>query len=306
MTRQSTVMKDTAGHHPGKGIFWMAVTGILFIGVATLVKYLGTRIPSTEAAFLRYLLGLVFLLPMLKALRNLKLEKWLLGLFVARGMSHTVAVACWFFAMTNIPLADVTAMNYLTPVFVTIGAVLFFGERLALRRMSAVIVAIIGVLIILRPGFREIGAGHFAMIITAVAFSGSFLMAKKLSHRCSAGLVVAMLSITVTIGIAPFAMANWITPTWNELLILFGVASFATGGHYTMILAFRNAPLTVTQPVTFLQLVWAVLIGMIIFREPLDPYVIAGGLVILGAVSYSSWRETFLKKKTFTSPSTGL
>ena len=299
-------MTDLTSYNPVKGIFWMLVTGILFIGVATLVKHLGNRIPSTEAAFIRYLLGLVFLIPMLKTLREINLEKPLLGLFVVRGISHTVAVVCWFFAIANIPLADVTAMNYLTPVFVTIGAVIFLGERLAVRRISAIIVAILGVLVILRPGFREIGAGHFAMILTAVAFSASYLLAKRLSQRCSAGLIVAMLSVSVTIGLAPFALVDWTTPTWDELLILSGVAIFATVGHYTMILAFRNAPMTTTQPITFLQLVWAVLIGVIFFHEPLDPYVIGGGLIIVGAVSYISWRESVLNKKTFTSPSSDL
>ena len=285
---------------PGWGVFWMVVTGALFVGVTALVKTLGTRVPAPEAAFLRYALGLIFLLPVLGSLRRLRPGPRLLGLFAARGAAHAVGVGLWFFAMARIPIADVTAMNYLSPVYVTLGAALFLGERLALRRLLAVLAALIGALIILRPGLREVGAGHLAMLFTAIFFGGSYLMAKRLSGQAGAGVVVAMLSITVTIGLAPLAAMNWITPTWGEMAILLGVAALATGGHYTMTLAFRAAPLTVTQPVIFLQLVWAVALGALVFGEAVDPFVILGGTVIVGAVSFISWREAVLKRQAIT------
>lgn len=75
------------------------------------------------------------------------------------------------------------------------------------------------------------------------------------------------------------------------------MALFATAGHYTMTLAFAAAPVTVTQPVTFLQLVWAVALGAILFAEPVDPWVIAGGSLILAAVVFITWREAVLKRR---------
>ena len=283
--------------HPLRGVLWMVITGILFVGVTALVKVLGTRVPAPQAAFLRYLLGLVFLLPVLTALRDLRLDRGTWGLIAARGAFHTLGVALWFYAMARIPIADVTAMNYLSPIYVTLGAALFLGERLAARRVIAVGVALCGALIILRPGFREVGPGYLAMLVTAVTFGGSYLMAKVLSGRVSAGGVVAMLSITVTIGLAPLAIAVWVPPTPWELAILMAVACIATTGHYTMTLAFRAAPLAVTQPVTFLQLVWAVLLGALVFGEGVDLFVILGGTVIVGAVSFISWREAVLKRR---------
>ncbi len=285
---------------PGWGIFWMVLTGLQFVGVTALVKTLGTRIPAPEAAFLRYVLGLVFLIPMLGTLSRFRMDRRTLGLFGLRGLAHSMGVALWFYAMARIPIADVTAMNYLSPIYVTLGAAFFLGERLAARRIMAVAAALIGALIILRPGFREVGPGHLAMLFTAVVFGASYLLAKLLSQTNSAGVVVAMLSVTVTIGLAPLAAMNWVTPTLWELGILMGVAALATGGHYTMTLAFRAAPLAVTQPVTFLQLVWAVALGMVMFGEPFDPWVILGGTVIVGAVSFISWREAVLKRQAVT------
>ena len=295
-------MSSELNARPGWGVFWMVVTGVLFVGVTAMVKLLGTRIPAPEAAFLRYVLGLIFLLPMLGTLSRLRLDRGTWGLIAARGIAHSAGVGLWFFAMARIPIADVTAMNYLSPIYVTLGAALFLGEKLALRRVVAILVALCGALIILRPGFREVGPGHLAMLFTAIFFGASYLTAKRLSEEVGPGLVVAMLSITVTIGLAPLALMDWVWPTAWEMLILFGVACVATGGHFTMTLAFRAAPLAVTQPVTFLQLVWAVALGALVFGEGIDPFVVLGGLVIVGAVSFISWREAVLKGRAVTPP----
>lgn len=287
---------------PLRGVFWMVVTGLLFVGVTALVKWLGTRVPAPQAAFMRYLMGLLVFLPVLRPLLRLRPGRRVWALFAARGAVHSMGVALWFFAMARITIADVTAMGYLAPVYVTLGAAVFLGERLAARRLLAVAAALAGALIILRPGFREIEPGHVAMLFTALFFGASYLMAKPLVQACSAAQVVAMLSVSVTIGLAPLAVANWVTPSWGELAILACVAVVASTGHYTMMLAFRAAPLAVTQPVTFLQLVWAVALGALVFGEPLDPWVVLGGTVIVAAVSFISFREAQLKRRTLTPP----
>jgi drug/metabolite transporter (DMT)-like permease len=293
------MMKSNPSRHRA-GIFWMFVTGLCFVAVTALVKHMGSRVPPAEAAFLRYLLGLVFLLPMLKDLReaNLTPRQW--KLFGMRGMFHAGAVILWFYAMTRIPIAEVTAMNYLSPVYVTIGAAIFLGEKLAMRRIVAILIALFGAAIILRPGFREVSSGHLAMLVTAIVFAGSYLTAKIMAGEVKPTVVVAMLSIFVPIGLAPFAIAVWVTPSLNDLMLLFCVASFATAGHYTMTLAFAAAPVTVTQPITFLQLVWAVLLGAIVFGEPVDIWVVFGGVVILASVTFITWREAVMKRSHVT------
>ena len=275
----------------------MAFTGVMFVCVTALVKYIGDDVPAAQGAFIRYVLGLVFLIPMIRPILEARLTKRQVVLFSARGFAHTIAVILWFYAMTRIPIADVTAMNYLSPVYVTLGAALLLGEKLPPRRMAAVVVALIGALIILRPGFREISPGHIAMIFTAMGFAAGYLMAKQLAGEVAPAVVVGMLSITVTIFLAPFAYAVWVPVSWENIGWLFLVACFATAGHYTMTLAFAAAPLTVTQPVTFLQLVWAVLLGAVAFGEGIDGWVILGGAIIMSAVSFITWREAVARRK---------
>jgi drug/metabolite transporter (DMT)-like permease len=289
-------------NRPLAGALWMLAAGLCFVGVNAGVKHVGPDIPAAQSAFVRYALGLVFLLPVLPALRAAPLTQGDVTLFATRGAVHTLGVILWFHAMIHIPLAEVTAMGYLSPVYITIGAALFLGERFALRRALAVAAALAGALMVLRPGFREISEGHVAMLGNAVMFATSYLIAKRMTDRTSPTVVVAMLSITVAIGLAPFAAAVWVPITLPQVGWLFLVAAFATAGHYAMSLAFGAAPITVTQPVTFLQLLWATLLGALAFGEPADGWVIAGGVTIMGAVSFITWREAVLRRRAITPP----
>jgi len=177
----------------------MFVTGLCFVAVTATVKFMGPRIPAGEAAFLRYAIGLVFFVPMIKGLLAEQISRRQHALFAARGTVHAVGVTLWFFAMTQIPLAEVTSMSYISPVYVTIGAVFFLGERLAAPRVLAIVAALVGAFIILRPGFRELNLGHLAMLCNGVLFAASYLLAKIVADEASPSVVVAMLSIWVTI-----------------------------------------------------------------------------------------------------------
>lgn len=278
-------------NRPLQGIIWMLASGLSFVAVNASVRHLGTALPAAEAAFIRFAYGLVFLSPALFSAFRAGLPKAALPLIGLRGGLHTLAVIQWFYAMTHIPLADVTAIGYLNPIVVTVGAALLMGERLAMRRLTAIAVAFLGALVVLRPGLREVAPGHLAQLGAAVGFGLSYIVAKRLAGLMPASAVVALLSLTVTIGLAPVAIAVWVTPTALQLGWLGVVALFATLGHYAMARAFAAAPLTVTQPVTFLQLVWATALGALAFGEPVDPFVILGGAMIMAAVSYMTLRE---------------
>ncbi|SDE18505.1 DMT family transporter [Ruegeria marina] len=293
----------TLDSRPVAGILWMLAAGLCFVVMTALVKSMGQGMHPIQSAFLRYLFGIVFLLPALRQILSARLTRRHWTIFGVRGAIHSVGVMLWFFAMTQIPLAEVTAMNYLTPVYVSLGAALFLGEKLAARRITAIFVALVGAAIILRPGFREVSPGHLAMLGTTLTLGGSYLLAKVAVDDLSPAVVVAHLSVWVTVAMIPFAVAVWQTPTWHQVAVLFTIACFATAGHYFMTLALKAAPVAVTQPVTFLQLIWATLLGALVFGEGIDPWVIAGGTLILASVSFITWREAVLKRRQITPPS---
>ena len=279
------------------GIMWMVLTTILFVGVTATVRYLEGEVPAPQAAFLRYAIGTLLLTPSLITLIKIKPNKPLMSKFLLRGLVHSFGVTLWFYAMSVMPVAEVTAIGFLTYIFVSIGACIFLKEKLHKHRITAVIISFLGALIILRPGFKVIESGQLGMLMATVVFTASYLIAKLVSKERSSSEIVAMLSVFTTIFLIPSAIYSWEPISIEALLILAFTALIATIGHITMTQAIKAAPMVVTQPILFLQLVWASMVGLFLFDEQFDLYVIIGGTVIMICVCYVSYREHVLGKK---------
>jgi len=279
------------------GIMWMVLTTILFVGVTATVRYLEGEVPAPQAAFLRYAIGTLLLTPSLITLIKVKPNKPLMNKFLLRGLVHSFGVTLWFYAMSVMPVAEVTAIGFLTYIFVSIGACIFLKEKLHKHRITAIIISFVGALIILRPGFKVIESGQFGMLMATVVFTASYLIAKIVSKERSSSEIVAMLSVFTTIFLIPSAIYSWEPISLEALLILAFTALIATIGHITMTQAIKAAPMVVTQPILFLQLVWASMVGLFLFDEQFDLYVIIGGTVIMICVCYVSYREHVLGKK---------
>ena len=289
-------MPSFSKSHHIAGAMWMMASGLLFVAVYILVRLLGSDMSAVQAAFIRYCFGLIMLAPVLMKMRWSRVRSLNLSLYAYRGVVHGAAVILWFYAMARIPIAEVTAIGYTTPIYIAIGAVLIFKEKIHARRIAAIIVGFVGTLIILRPGFEQIQDGALAQFIAAFLFAVSFLFTKKLTKTEHSGDILVMLTIFCTLALLPGALFQWRTPTLIELSWLALVAVFATAGHYTITKAIAAAPLTVIQPFSFLQLVWAIVFGFLLFDEIPDKWVLIGALIIVGSVSYISHRESIANK----------
>jgi drug/metabolite transporter (DMT)-like permease len=289
--RDATDPDNTGPGNPVEGVLWMLATTLLFVSVNGILRHLGTELPAAQSAFIRFAFGLVILAPALWSLRGMRFPAATWRLFGWRGALHVVAVIFWFWAVARVPVAEMVAIGFLNPVVVLLLAGLFLGEGFPRRRVLAVAVALAGALVVLRPGLREVTPGHLAQFAATIVFSVSYLFAKRLSMLAPASVVVAMLSVTVAAGLLPIALWVWQPVSGEQLAWLAGVAVLATLGHYTMTRAFRAAPLAVTQPVVFLQILWASLLGALVLGEPVDAFVILGGALIVAAVSLNSWAE---------------
>ena len=156
------------------GIFWMVITTILFVGVTATVRYLEGEVPAPQAAFLRYAIGTILLIPSLISLTKLRPHRPLMKKFILRGFVHSIGVTLWFYAMSVMPVAEVTAIGFLTYIFVSFGACFFLKETLHKHRLLAIIISFIGALIILRPGFKVIESGQISMLLATVVFTMSY------------------------------------------------------------------------------------------------------------------------------------
>ncbi|MFL2558620.1 MAG: DMT family transporter [Arenicellales bacterium] len=274
-----------------KGIGWMLLSGIMFIGVTGIVRYLGDEMHPIQAAFIRYAFGIVLVVPVILRVGLYGLLSTRIHLHASRGLVHGIGVMLWFYAMSRLPIAEVTALGFTTPIFTTAGAMLILGERVKNYRVAGILVGFIGALIVLRPGLRIIDFGAVAMLIAAPLFACSLLMAKVATKTESSSVIVALLSIFCTLTLLPLALVYWRPPTTEEWSLLFLTAIFATLGHYCLTRAFQSAELSALQPFTFLQLVWATLLGLVVFSEQPDLWLWLGAGVIVFSATWIGRQE---------------
>ena len=272
-------------------IFFMVLTGACMVAVMVNLRYLDESLPSVQVAFIRYLFGLAIIFPF--ALQELKLRNLKIPIIKhgIRGTLHGFGVVLWFYSVSQITLSQVTAISYLTPIFTTIGAIIVFKERLTKQRFLAILTAIIGAILILRPGLEVISVGKSAQLFSTLLLAASYLITKNLTKTEGTFLIVFMLNLFATLTLLPFALLIWISPSVIDLGLLLTIAILASFGHYFVTKAVALAPLSVTQPVIFLQLIWSTLIGLLIFGEPIDLLIIIGGGFIVLAITQIAYSE---------------
>ena len=270
-----------------RGMLWMVLTGFIFILLNTIMKKLSHELDPWLVGFLRYLLGaLVMLAPALR-LGARAFRSSAPGWQFVRGLFHAGGMMLWFAALPFVTLPELTAIGFTGPIFICLGATLFLGERMSAARWAAVLIGFSGVLLVVQPwapgGFGGISRGVLLMLASAPVFAASFLVAKKLTRHDPSAVVVLWQHLWVSILLAGFAIALWAPPTATQWALLVACGFLGAGGHYCMTRAFRVADISATQPVKFLELVWAALLGVIVFDTLPTGATVLGGLVILAS-----------------------
>jgi drug/metabolite transporter (DMT)-like permease len=275
-----------------RGILWVAISGVLFalLNVFTLIP--AQHLNSYVMAFLRYFFGSLFLLPIVMRLglyRSLHTRRLPLHLF--RGALHTSGMMLWFVALPLTTLAEITALGFTGPIFVTVGAALFLGEKVRLRRWIAIIVGFIGAMIIIRPGFSALHIGVICILVSTPIFSASNLISKALARTDSANTIVIWQNIVIVAFGLPFAIWFWQTPSWVDLLWFVAAGACGTLGHICQQRGYQLADITLLQPIGFLSLIWNTLLGYFLFFQSPDVWTFVGAAVIFGSALYISHRE---------------
>lgn len=280
-----------------QGMIWIALSGLVFSCFMAIVRYVGATLDPIQTGFLRYAFALFFMAPFFLKLRPSDLRGAKLPMHALRGFLHGSGVLLWFYAMSRMPLAEVTAMGFTAPVYTTLLAALFLGEAIRLRRMVAIVIGLFGALVIIRPGFEVVDPGAIAMLLAAPIFACADIVAKKLTMTETGAAVVAYLSVFVTIFTLIPALYVWRTPTVEELALVFVTAGLATLGHLLMTQGFKVAEMSAIQPIKFVQLVWSALIGLAVFGEVPEIFTWIGAAIIVGSISYIAHREAVARRK---------
>ena len=273
----------------------MIISGLFFVIMHSAVKYLSKEVHIFEIAFFRCALVVFVLAPIIfqqgKSIFITKQPK----IQFLRISTNSVAMLCFFYGITSTPLAQLTTLGFTVPIFATILAVIFMGEKIRIRRTSALIIGFIGTIIVMRPDI-SIELGAMLIIFSSFLWSVCLIFIKKLTQTDSA----ITISLYFGIGMIPatFAMAFPVLEMIDirQFLILVFIAITGTLAQTIMNSALKKGELALLLPFDFLRLIWSVLIGYALFAE--EPHITLwiGGALIVGSTSYIAWRESSLKK----------
>lgn len=275
-----------------RGILWVGMSGVLFalLNVFTLIP--SQHLNPYVMAFMRYLFGTLMLLPIVLKLgvhRAMSTKRLPLHLF--RGCIHACGMFLWFVGLPLTTLASVTALGFTGPIFVTIGAAMFLGEKVRLRRWMAVAVGFAGAMIIIRPGVGDLGLGAICILISTPIFSASNLISKALARTETANKIVIWQHLTILIFACPVALWFWQTPSPTDFLWFVAAGLCGTLGHICQQNGYQLADITLLQPIGFLSLLWNALLGYFLFFQQPDVWTFVGAAVIFASALYISHRE---------------
>ncbi len=270
------------------GLRYMAVSAFFFSVMGLLVKVAGQRLPSQEIVFFRSLLVLVFAYVALKRMKVVPWgnnKKWL----VVRGMTGFLALSCFYYGVTHLPLADATLIMYSNPVFTAILAAIFLSEKLTMVDIIGVVASLVGVVLIAEPSFIFGGESRLELFDVTIALGGaifaaiSYVIVRNLRKTEHPMVVVFYFPLIATPAALPTAIPDAIIPTWWELLVLLGIGIVTHIAQVAMTKGLHLEPAGRATAVSYLQVVFAFIWGMVFFGEYPTALSIVGAVLIVGS-----------------------
>lgn len=267
----------------------MAAGAFFFSVMTLLVKVAGQRLPTGEIVLARAVITLIL---SGLALARRRVGVWGTGtekpLLLLRGVLGFIALFCFYFAVTRLPLAEVTVIHYTNPVFTALLAALFLGETLGGAEVALSLASLGGVILVARPGFLFGGRvsaldplGVGAAVIGAIFSSGAYTTVRRLGRNQDPMVIVFWFAMVSTLASIPAAVPVWTDPLRWEWAVLLGVGVATQLGQVSLTRGLRLERAGRAMTVGYLQIVFAAFWGVLFFHEIPDAWGAAGALVIV-------------------------
>ncbi len=267
-------------------VLWMFGAIASFSAMAAAGRFVSDTHDTFEIMVFRSLVSLSIVLAVTTARRQWhQVGTQDLPMHMARNVFHFTGQNLWFFALALMPLAQVFAIEFTTPIWVILLSALFLGDRLRAVGLMSAVIGFIGILIVTRPGVEPLGAGVIPAAASAICFAITMIFTKKLTSRQSIYAIMFYLTFLQTIfGIICAGYDGdvaWPTSQTAPYLVLIGITGLSA--HFCLTNALKIAPASVVAPIDFMRLPAIALVGYLLFSEPLDIYVLLGaGLIFSG------------------------
>jgi drug/metabolite transporter (DMT)-like permease len=280
-----------------RGFLLAILAGIVFQFLNATVKHLSHELPPLQVAWLRWLAGVLCIAPF--AWHAGKLGTRELRLHAFRACFHGGGYTLWYLGVALIPLATTAALSFTGPLFVTLGAALFLGEKVRPRRWAAVVVGFAGVLVILRPGLVPLEGGVLFMLASVPLIAGSNLVAKVIAGRDTPVQVVFWQSLLAALIFTPFGLLLWQPVSAAQLGLALLAGLFGTVAYFLYTWSLRLVDISAIQPLAFLSILWASLLDLLVFGGTADLWTFFGAaIVVVAAAAVISSPGEIARKKT--------
>lgn len=262
------------------------------------VRFVGAELPTIEIVFLRALFTLLMTAPFVFRPGKVAWRTNNLPLQLLRGSIGVASMWSWYYALANMPLADAGVLSFTTPIFITIGAALYFRETVGPVRSSAVVIGLIGAAVVLKPGFETISLAAVAAVGSSILWAMSLLIAKDLT-RFDSPITISFyqpLMIAPIAGLA--AIPVWVMPSGGAWLALVGMGAVAALGNFCYVQALKMVDASLLMPADYVRLLWMVAWGYIFFSEVPGWSTWLGAALIVGSTLFVTWREAKRRAET--------
>ena len=247
--------------------------------------------------FLRFFFGLLIITPYILKTKFKVFNTKNLKIHILRSSLNLPAMLLGFAALSMLPLEKMTAIHFIVPIIVTILAVIFLKEKIYLYRSLALVMGLLGMLIILRPGIIDISIGIYMALISSLIWSVVIILTKKVSKDDSAITILSHQYVYMSLFSFPLVIYFWDQPSLKTIIFILCAAMSGTILHIALNHAYKLVDVTMTQPYSFLGLVGSSIIGYFVFSDKPDFYTWLGASVIFCGVLLISYRELQLNKE---------
>ena len=269
----------------------MLIATLCGAGMHAVGRHLASGLHPFEITFFRFFMGFLLMLPLVLRHRGLALKTRRPFLHLLRAASQWAAILLTFTALTLTPLATVAAMQFSWPLFGAILAVLVLGERIRARRIFALVLGFAGAMVILRPVSGALDLGALLILGSCLFFAVVAVTLKVLSRTDSSITTAFYLGLLATPIALIAALPVWQTPSLVEFawLVLLGVIGNLANICFAQSL--KEADVMVIMPIDFTKLIWATILGFVVFGELADIWTWLGGAIIFSSTLYIGYRE---------------
>ena len=273
-------------HRTLLGICLMILGGLFFAGMHASVRFVSAELHPFEIGFFRQFFAFLLFLPWIMKAGKSAWRTTRPGLQFLRAAAQVASLLMWFYALSIVPLAEASSLNFSSTFFVALAAGLILGEAVGMRRWIAVVLGLAGVMIVLRPGVGEMNIGSILVVAAAVFVAASKIVTKVLSATDSSPTIVMYTAILMSPMVLIPAVFVWQWPTLIQFLWLLAIAAQGTVAHLCLTQAYKLADISAVEPANLVRIIWAALIGYLWFAEIPDSWTVTGAIVIAASVAY--------------------